>query len=186
MFLFRVESGDVLYNLDQIIEPTGGYKKYLEQMDDSPEKEYKTIIEKSLERVQGYDRKNFLFLFAELKYALIFSSKIYKGNANIYTTSIDPFDTIYCGDMNVLDTLTLAINLGIYKDDISTFNAICCHYWKRGKTFSPCYEYIVKKAHIINQLCNIEDCMDFHTDYTKYGIVEACSIYRKKIIELSQ
>jgi putative toxin-antitoxin system protein len=155
-------------------------------INDNSAKEYKTIIERSLIKVQGYDRRDFLFLFAELKDAFIFSSKIYKGNANIYTVLVDSHDIIYRGDMNVLDTLTLAINLGICDNDISTFEALCLHYWKNGKTFSPCYEYIVKKAQIVNQLCNVEDCMAFYKSFIDYGIVEACTIYRKKLFESFQ
>ena len=185
MFLYRVESGAIEeYANGQIIEATGKYGQYLK---DSQEVSFKSKIEDALQSAGVVDRKTVLFAFHELKDALIFSAKIYKGNARIYT--ISPEEIIYKGDMNVLDSLTTAIKIGLYEKDYELFSGFCSEYWKRGKTFSPCYEYLLRRAQIEKVLCNVEECKKFYQEYTNskgqsYLSVERSSIYLQKINEV--
>lgn len=182
--LFRVESC-VKPELKQgnIIITTGEYLAYLQQLNELDFHYYKNKIEDTLAKVQGVDRRNYLFLFDELKDALIFSSKVYQGNARIYTVE-NVKGIQYKGDMNTLDCLSLAIKLAIDEEHSDIFDSLCTNYWKNGKTFSPCYEYLVESATIKNIVCTPDDCSKFHLEYStkeNYAFlsVERTSIYLK-------
>jgi hypothetical protein len=180
--LYRVESGenDILPK-DFKLRPTGRYKAYLNNLPPSDIKEYKTIIEDSLERKGGVDRRNLLFLFDELKDALIFSCKIYKGNAVIYTATVQPDMVLTRGDMNSLDILSYAINCGIYEQNPDVFDLLCLNYCKNGKTFSPCYEYLTKEATILNLICDHNDCKKFYSEYTDSNLMSFLSVERSEV-----
>lgn len=182
-------SNKSIYPRGQQILPTGEYRKYLDNINPVNDHEFKSIIEDSLKRVQGYDRRDSLFLFHELKDALIFSSKIFKGYAVIYKVTVEHCHISYRGDMNTLDVLSYAINCGIHESDSEIFDNLCRRYWKCGKTFSPCYEYLVKRAIVLNLLCDTKDCKQFHSEYINnqsetFLSVERTSIYVVKLNEL--
>jgi|GEM_PF-2470699 len=186
MVLFRVESGDMKEYAPQTqIMPTEKYHKYLDGIPQDNNLYCKVIVENNLEKVQGRNiRLTGLFLFGELKDALIFSSKIYHGNARIYTVTIEEQSIIHKGDMNVLDAITTAIQLELHENDQDSFDGFCSHYWKKGKTFSPCYEYIVKQAVVQELICNTEECAEFNREYMKSTFVEHSNIYRQKLLQI--
>ena len=190
IFLFRVESGDnPELNQGTVIKPTGQYREYLNNIPKGDIIEYKKEMEDTLAKVQGQYRRNFLFLFFELKDALIFSSKIYHGNAIIYAVSCHNHNIVYRGDMNTLDSLTLAMKLGMNETDPDMFDSLCRHYWKRGNTFSPCYEILVNEAKINNIVCDKSECKLFHSEYfaqnsIAFLSVERTSIYIQKLNQI--
>lgn len=186
MVLFRVEGGNVKeYVLHEIIIPTGKYSEYLDGISEQDPQYGKVIIEQALKKVQDSScRTTALFLFSELKDALIFSSKIYHGNARIYTVTIEEQSIIHKGDMNVLDAITTAIQLELHENDQDSFDGFCSHYWKNGKTFSPCYEYIVKQAVVQELICTTEECAEFNREYMESTFVEHSNIYRQKLLQI--
>ena len=178
---FRVESGGKeIFPQNHKLLPTGEYKAYINNLPSGDAKEYKTIIESALMR-HGVDRRNYLFLFDELKDALIFSSKIYKGHAVIYTVTTLPGMVHSRGDMNSLDILSYAINCGINEQNPDVFDLLCLNYWKNGKTFSPCYEYLTKEATVIDLLCTSDDCRKFYTEYTNNQSIAFLSVERSNV-----
>lgn len=189
--LFRVESSENSeLKQEDTIAATGRYRVYLQELDDSNPHFYKNIIENTLTKVQGVDRRDYLFLFDELKDALIFSSKIHKGNARIYLVDVNAADIQYKGDMNALDCLSVAINLGINDDHPDYFDSLCRNYWKCGKTFSPCYEYLVRHATMKEVICNQDDCLKFHSEYSErsnyaFLSIERTNIYLEKLNKLA-
>lgn len=186
MMLFRVECDGVdEYQPQTIVTATGSYGKYLDGLSSDNPNYYKAHLEQGLTKARGMPlRRCCLFLFGELKDALIFSSKMFDGNACIYTTNVDVNDVVYKGDMNVLDTLKEAIKLDIHKNYPDTFAGFCSHYWKNGYTFSPCYEYIVRQAEIKELICDRDTCRKFHNEYAADHSVERSSIYRQKLHEV--
>lgn len=191
MILFRVESGEIEeYTPYTQIMPTGKYREYLDTIPTDDNRYSKVVIETTLAKVQGTDiRLTGLFLFGELKDALIFSSKMYHGNSIIYMVKPSG-DVLYKGDMNTLDALTTAINLGLHEiSNRDLFEGFCRKYWKHGKTYSPCYEYIVTQATVQRVICTKEECNMFHHEYsdntaTSFLSVERSSVYRQKINEV--
>ncbi len=186
MILFRAESGDIKEYVFQVrITPTGTYREYLRSIPEDNPLYCKVTIENNLEKVRDLNIRSIgLFLFGELKDALIFSSKIYHGNARIYTVAIEEQSIMHIGDMNVLDAITTALQLGLHKNDRDSFDGFCSHYWKKGKTFSPCYEYIVKQAVVQELICTTEECAEFDREYMESTFVEHSNIYRQKLLQI--
>lgn len=184
MILFRVESRDVAYTPHQQITPSKRYCEYLNNL--LPE-DHKAIIENTLEKVgERPNRKTGLFLFSELKDALIFSSNIYKGDSVIYI--VKPNKIIHKGDMNVIDMLKVATELELHHINNDLFKRFCHKYWENNKTFSPCYEFIAESAIVQQQICSIDECVKFHQEYKNcqtesFLSVERCQIYQQKIQE---
>jgi hypothetical protein len=187
-YLFRVERGTkTQFENGQKLFPTGEYREYLANLPAENTSDFKQIIEDSLTRLGGFDRRDSLFLFHELKDALIFSSKMYKGAAMIYV--VQPCGIPQRKDMNMLDMLRYAINCGLHVINPEIFDALCLNYWKDGKTFSPCYEYMANGATVINLLCDTNDCGKFHAEYSNHASpaffsVERTSIYLNKLKDL--
>ncbi len=86
--------------------------------------------------------------------------------------------------MNVLDAITTALQLDLYKNDRDSFDGFCSRYWKNGKTFSPCYEYIVKQAVVQEVICTTEECAEFNREYIEFTSVEHSNIYRQKLPQI--
>lgn len=192
MFLYRVEpSSKPTFEEGHEITPTRNYSEYLKQGE--REAGFKRNIENTLTgsySCPGIDRQSLLFLFHELKDAFAFSSKIHKGRARIYTvqpngTSLDR------RDMNVLDVLNKAINQYEWNKCAcghQCINDICDIYWKNHHTFSPCLEYTVNSAQVINLVSNEDVCRQFHNEFNMNGArsVERCPTYVKTLSELSE
>lgn len=187
MKLFRVVRGiDPLLKPGTKITPTGGYKQFLDSIPEKDSRQSNVIIERALDKTWGSQgiRTSGLFAFNELKDALIFSEKIYLGNAVIYEISVSAYDITFMGDMNMLDTLTRAVEIGLNNDHPDIFNTFCNFYWKRHTTFSPCWEYILKAAIIERIICSADDCVHFQEEFRIYESVERCPIYKQKLYEL--
>lgn len=187
MKLFRVVRGtDPLLNPGTKITPTGGYKQYLDSIPENDSRQSKVIIERALDKTCGFQaiRTSGFFAFKELKDALIFSEKIYHGNAVIYEISVSACDISFKGDMNMLDTLTRAVNIGLENDHQDILDIFCNFYWKRFTTFSPCWEYILKTAIIERIICSADDCGRFQEEFRIYNSIERCPIYKQKLNEL--
>lgn len=77
MIHFRAESGDIKeYVFQARITPTGTYLEYLESIPEDNPLYCKVTIENNLEKVRGLNIRSIgLFLFGELKDALIFQVK---------------------------------------------------------------------------------------------------------------
>ena len=187
MKLFRVVRGtDPLLEPGTQITPTGGYKQYLDSLSKADKDYSKVIIERALDKTHGSHaiRTSGLFAFKGLKDALIFSEKIYQGDAVIYEISVSEYDISFEGDMNMLDTLTRAVSIGLENDRTDFFDAFCYSYWKRHTTFSPCWEYILKKAIIERVICSADDCIRFKEEFYVFESIERCPIYKQKLNEL--
>lgn len=187
MKLFRVVRGtDPLLEPGTQITPTGGYKQFLDSIPEKDSRQSKVVIERALDKTFGSQaiRTSGLFAFKELKDALIFSGKIYHGNAVIYEISISACDILFEGDMNMLDTLTRAVNIGLENDRPDIFDAFCNFYWKQFTTFSPCWEYILKAAIIERIICSADDCGRFQEEFRIYKSIERCPIYIQKLNEI--
>lgn len=187
MKLFRVVRGtDPLLEPGTQITPTGGYKQFLDSIPEKDSRQSKVIIERALDKTWGSQgiRTSGLFAFKELKDALIFSEKIYHGNAVIYEISVSACDIAFVGDMNMLDTLTRAVEIGLENNHPYIFDAFCNFYWKQHTTFSPCWEYILKAAIIERIICSADDCGHFQEEFRIYESVERCPIYKQKLYEL--
>lgn len=185
MILFRVESGNVAYAPQQQIVPSERYREYLNNL---PTEDHKAVIENTLERIsERSDRKVGLFLFSELKDALIFSSNMYEGSAVIYSVQIDhPNEIMHKGDMNIIDMLKVATELDLHNINNGLFERFCHKYWRFGKTFSPCYEFIARRATVQRLICSRDECTEFHQEYKNrdaesFYSAERCLIYRQKI-----
>ena len=138
--LFRVDSYQ--YKSGDTILPKGTYQAGMD--------EARQRIEESLARTNtlesGVQRKDCVFLFDDLKNALLFF-KNKTEKANLYKVIIDSHDFVYKGDMNYLDFLLEVVHNTRGEDDKLILDAYAKKYWKVGfGCASPCYELLFKKA----------------------------------------
>ena len=139
MPLFRVDERG--FQVGDTIEPQGDYQ---ERMGEEQQR-----IEWSLTRTRriggGVQRKNCLFLFDDIKNALIFWYKK-KGKANLYRLSVQD-EIIHRGDMNYLDLLNEIARNTKEDDDQHILDTYSKRYWDHNfATASPCYELLFPKA----------------------------------------
>lgn len=194
MVLFRVEKSDkeILPEGSEII-CSGDYENFL----NSGEKKAanRLAVENALNESRanpGVNRRETLYLFHELKDALIFASKMFSGNAHIYTVSVPPGSCVGRFDMNVVDFVNHAIERYEWLRSPETKECIedlGDFYWKMSSTFTPCYEYLVRNAHVIEMVCDVAECRQFHEEYSNpnapaFRSSERCLIYVQKLNEL--
>ena len=107
-------------------------------------------VEKSLIRANpnpNIKRENVLFLFDDIKNALIYWQKI-GISANLYEVVLEGEPVLHKADMNYLDVLLLIEQK--LKDE-KLLDKFSEKYWECGfGLFSPCYEILVKKAKVKN------------------------------------
>lgn len=138
--LFRVDSYQ--YKSGDTILPKGTYQAGMD--------EARQRIEESLARTNtlesGVQRKDCVFLFDDLKNALLFF-KNKTEKANLYKVIIDFSDFVYKGDINYLDFLLEVVHNTRGEDDKLILDAYAKKYWEVGfGCTSPCYELLSKKA----------------------------------------
>lgn len=204
MKLFRVESASKDLIIGSDIESSGEYRNYLQDttnskvqamvlIEDCLDETYSTsIIEDCTNETNNTEsliRRDCLFAFHELKDALIFSSNIYKGNAKIYSITINSDSCIHRGDMNLIDLLNIIGTNNIDESANKFLKKLCKGYWDSRHTHSHCYEYILKSATVESIVCDEGECVKFHNEYTcttscSFLSVERCSIYQAKIKEV--
>ena len=125
-------------------------------------------------------RSNHVFLFDNYSDALRYAGKV-KGH--VYEVTIEMDDMCHRADMNKLDNI---LDVFRYTDNEDIRMAAVQEYWKAGThTFSPCYEYLVKKCKVIRQVTGIAEVIDFHKKQMQnYHPIEQCRQYRKTINKL--
>ena len=164
MYLFRVDNRK--FAVGDVINPECNYQDaFIEQE--------KKDLEKILDETKAipFSRKNALFLFQELKDALIYSLRT--GNYLYAVSCSDGFRY----DMNMLDSILDAINIGIENYQVE---AMCHSYWKHKKTHSPCYEVMTQQAQVKAVICETAVFDQFKKEYIACNnfSVEKTSVYR--------
>lgn len=196
MFLYRVEKSDKRIISDgSSISSSGDYNSFLNS--GNAKAINRLAVEDALHQSHanpnpGISRREALYLFHELKDALIYSSKMFFGSAHIYTVDVSPNSMIGRYDMNVVDFINHAIGHYDWSKSSETKECVadlCDFYWKMSSTFSPCYEYLVTNAQVVRMICNPSECLLFHREYTDNSLpsfrsCERCSIYIQKLNEL--
>lgn len=172
--LFRVDPTH--YKIGDIITPMGNYQEKIgiEQQ----------RIEDSLSRTSllnsGVQRKSCVFLFDDLKNALLFL-KNKTPKANLYKVSVRPEDFLYKGDMNYLDFLLEIVRNTKEEDDKQILDLYTKKYWEVGfGCASPCYELLVKKATIEERVmaANSEESQRFYLEFNKDSYVHLTNTYK--------
>lgn len=140
--LFRVDP--VAYNVGDLILPQGNYQ-------DGIAVEQKRV-EKSLVRTNslesGLQRKDCVFVFDDLKNALLFWSKK-AGKANLYKVGVETSDFVHKGDMNYLDFLLEIVKESDETNDEIFLDLFSKRYWQVGYgCVSPCYEIMARKVKV--------------------------------------
>lgn len=191
MRFFRVESSKNELDIDSTIKSSGRYSEYLQQEDEAAK--LKCAIEDALDECNPngrFRRRDCLFVFEELKDALIFSANIHRGNALIYEVSASCPDILHKGDMNLLDLLSISFKDEKAEDNIELLKNICGKYWgKQNRTHSPCFEYLLNQAKVEKLLCSAGECLSFHNEYKNcqcgYPLrpIEQSSVYQSKMKE---
>lgn len=134
--LFRVDKRK--FEVGNIIRPNGEYYTHLDAV--------RRKVEDSLSRTNSnIERNNILFLFDDIKNALIFWRKIGES-ANIYEVKLTGEQVLHKADMNYLDVLSLIERE--LKDD-KKLDCFSEKYWgNESGLFSPCYELLVREAKV--------------------------------------
>lgn len=194
MFLYRVEKSEKgIISDGSEISSSGGYNSFLNSGD--VQANNRLAVEDALiqSRVNpSVNRREALYLFHELKDALIFSSKMFSGNARIYIVDVPHGSMIGRYDMNVVDFINHAVERYEWLRNPETSECVedlCDFYWKMSSTFTPCYEYLVRNAQVVKMICDLTDCVQFHREYSDSRVLsfrscERCSIYVQKLNEL--
>ena len=140
--------------------------------------EEKRQIEEALNMQSKYGkRSDYLFIFNSLEAALLFLIRCLKGG-RIYSVTINPEDIVARCDMNLVECMMCLLN---YRTDEQKqksrpegFGSIAKAYWESGKTFIPCWEYLVKKA--TTQKCIFQVNNQQHSLLCKEYQDEGCTI----------
>lgn len=164
MYLFRVDNRE--FTVGDIINPECNYQEAFTKQE---KKDLESYLDTT--KVIPFSRKDALFLFMELKDALIYS--IRKGN---YLYVVSCSEGCRC-DMNMLDSILDAINIGIEDCQVE---AMCHSYWKHKKTHSPCYEVMTQQARVEAVICGKAVFDLFKSEYIAHDnfLVEKTSVYR--------
>lgn len=176
MPLFRVD--DRYFKPSDVITPQGSCQA---QMD-----KHQLRIEASLKRTctkNKIERKDCVFLFDDIKNALLFWSKESK-KANIYKVGIKYEDIIFKGDMNYLDFL---MEVARNTEDEQVLDSYTKKYWENGfGCISPCYELMVKKAVVQEVLLdgNSEYARKLREEIKKVKYVQCTNAYKVLVNKL--
>ena len=168
--LFHVDKR--IFNPGEIILPNG--KTYEESLTNE-----KKELEELLNSVSHLTvrRSNHVFLFDEFKNALCYAGKV---SGCIYQVRIDPQDMCLKADMNKLDNI---LDVFRFTEDDEIRKAASIEYWKSGThTFSPCFEYLVKKCTVEKCISTADENVTFHKQLLlNYHPIEQCKWYLDKI-----
>lgn len=121
----------------------------------------KQVVEDALNACSSIGkRSDHLFLFCSLEAALVFLLQCLKSGY-IYLVEFGQDDFVARYDMNLIDCLQYVAH---YNNRVNTTEQVpgaltylAKEYWNCGKTFFPCYEFLVKKATVKECLFQIEE-----------------------------
>ena len=139
IMLFRVDNR--AFEEGEWIEPSRDYQEWFDC-------EEKHVLETFLENTREnctIPRRNALFLFMELKDALLFARR-----SGQYIYQVQQENVYGRFDMNRLDSILEIIRIGTDKNVIE---AMCRQYWHFRKTFAPCIECLTNRAKVVRIIC---------------------------------
>lgn len=176
MPLFRVDAR--IFDSGDIIVPQSNYQA---QMD-----EHQLRIEASLTRTRTdnkVERKHCIFLFDDIKNALLFWSKK-QGKANVYKVEVKGKDFVHKGDMNYLDFL---MEVARNTEDEQVLDSYTKKYWEDGfGCIAPCYELMVKETVVQKVLLdgNSEYARKLCEEIKKVKYVQCTNTYKVLVNKL--
>lgn len=177
--LFRVDP--VAYEIGDEIFPQGNYQEGMGK----DQLRIESSLERTNMRTNGIQRKDSVFLFDDIKNALLFWSKK-KGpvKPNIYRMSFSPDDFLYKGDMNYLDFILEIVRHTKEEDDKQVLDNYSKMYWDPGfGCVSPCYELMVRKATVeeLIMASNSEESQRFSMELNKNSYVQLTDTYKNLV-----
>lgn len=121
----------------------------------------KQMVEDALNECSSIGkRSNHLFLFCSLEAALVFLLQCFRSGY-IYLVEFDQDDFVARCDMNLIDCLQYIARYNNCVDTVKQASGALTYlakeYWNCGKTFLPCYEFLVKKATVKECLLQMDE-----------------------------
>lgn len=140
MEYFRIDKR--LYEIGTVITPSNSYQLELDKKG--------LLLEKKLENYRlkhKPQRGKYLFVFNEYNDAKKFWKNMINGK--FYRVSVEVEDILHKGDMKITEMLFTLENSDIDK--------LCNDYWNSIGYAIPCWEYIVKKAQVLEIVSSTEN-----------------------------